>query len=147
MNQYSSEMTATERLVDRLKTVAAIGIAIATPIALYYGFHQKSLEQADLAAHPRYTVGEVVKTGVVISASSHGYSLFTYQVGDSIYTQEGPDEVPKGHTRFLVKFSTQHPTYYKFYERIPIPYYVPAPPPEGWAKIPPELDIPVGALN
>jgi hypothetical protein len=133
--------------LERLKTVVVIGgMLILAGFAVDAYFYQNH-KRVELTAHPRYTVGEVVKTGVVISPSSHGYSLFTYQVGDSVYTQEGPDEIPKGHTRFLVKFSTQHPTYYKFYERVPIPYYVPPPPPEGWAKLPPELDIPAGTLD
>lgn len=140
-------MASAEQLIDWLKTAVALAVPVVVVPLCIYTFLQKRQEETEITAYPRYTVGEVVETGVVISPSSHGYSLFTYQVGDSVYTQEGPDEVSKGHTRFLVKFSTQHPTYYKFYERVPIPYYVPPPPPEGWANLPPELDVPAGALD
>lgn len=147
MSEHSPRNTYATPFTDHLKLVAVGAILLAIGIGIFYGLRQKSTEEAELTSHPRYTVGEIVKSGYIVSPNSHSYSRFTYQVGDSVYTESGPEQIPQGHTRFLVKFSAQHPTYYKFYERIPIPYYVPLPPPEGWAKPPPELDVPAGALD
>ena len=77
----------------------------------------------------------------MIGPSPESLSFFAYQVGDSTYAGTSPGDVPDGQNRFLVKYSTKHPQYYKFYKRVPLlPTHIP--PPNGWAappfSVPPE---------
>ena len=128
-------MISSELIVDRLKTAATIAVLGAIAIVVCYEIHLRNLVNADLEAFPRYTAGEVIKRGYVIGPSPHSATLFAYTVGDSTYIKGGPDELPDGQTRFLVKYSTQHPQYYKFYKQMPLlPTHIP--PPEGWAEPP-----------
>ncbi|WP_046244421.1 hypothetical protein [Hymenobacter terrenus] len=136
MSKPRPEMTPAEAQVDRLKTVAAIVVIVASVGVIVNGFSRRSHRQAELAASSRYTIGEIVKKTYVIGPSSHSATRFAYTVGDSTYVKPGPDEVPDGRTRFLVKFSTRHPEYYQFYERVPIPYTITEAPPEGWPEPP-----------
>jgi hypothetical protein len=130
-NNQSGEMNASERFVDRLKTVVAAGVFVAAPFTLFYGVKHFKTKEYALETTPRYTVGEVVKTGYVISPSSHGYTEFVYQVGDSTHTGYDDGRLPAGLTRFLVKFSAKHPEYYEFYKHAPVPYGLSAPPEAG----------------
>lgn len=91
--------------------------------------------------------GGATSTGYVIGPNSESIIHFTYQVSDSTYEGTEPGDLVNGRTRFLVRFSTKNPANYEGYKRVFIPYYVPAPPPEGWAKLPPQLDVPAGVLD
>lgn len=142
MNQITlAEMSPAERRVDRLKSVAvAVGMGVIAAAA-FYTFRDKRREEAEIAAYPRYTVAEITKTGHVISPSSHSYAKFAYQMGGSTYIGDEDGDLPDGQNRFLVKYSTKHPQYYKFYKRVPLlPTHIP--PPNGWAappfSVPPE---------
>lgn len=139
--------TPTEQLVDRLKTLVALAVPIILVPTFIYFFLQDSRQKAEIKAYGHYTVGEVTSTGYVIGPNSESIIHFTYQVGDSTYEGTEPGDLVNGRTRFLVKFSTKNPGLYQGYKQIPISYYVPAPPPAGWAKLPPELSIPAGALD
>lgn len=140
-------ITPAEQGVARLKTVFALAIPILLLPLFIYAFQQKSQERAEIAAYAHYTVGEVNRIGYVVGPNSERIIHFTYQVGDSIYEGSESGDLVDGRTRFLVKFSTKTPGYYESYKQLHIPYYVAPPPPEGWAKLPSELDIPAGALD
>ena len=128
-------MTPSGPLMERLKNIVGIGVLIAAPVAMFYEYKHFKTKEYNLETSSRYTVGEVVKTGYVISPSSHGYTEFVYQVGDSAYTGYEDTRTPAGQTLFLVRYSTQHPEYYDFYNRVPLlPTNIP--PPEGWAEPP-----------
>lgn len=140
-------MPPAKHWTDRLKTLIALAVpAILIPLFIYL-LLQDDKQKAELAAHAHYTVGEVTRTGYVIGPNSESIIHFTYQVGDSTYEGTEPGDLVNSRTRFLVRFSTKNPANYESYKRVPIPYYVPAPPPEGWAKLPPELDVPADALD
>ena len=92
-------------------------------------------EDKEVDCYPRYTAGEVTRTSYVLGPSPHSVTFFSYQVGDSTYTGNDTGRSPDSQTRFLVKYSTKHPQYYKFYKRVPLlPTHVP--PPDGWAEPP-----------
>lgn len=122
-------------LVERLKKLFFLGaIVVIVPLSIRE-FFLKEREDEEIAKYPRYTVGEVTKAVQVVGPSSEKLNLFTYQVGDSSYTGNEPGSLPDGQNLFLVKYSTKHPQYYKFYKRVPLlPTHVP--PPEGWAAPP-----------
>ncbi|GAB3638230.1 hypothetical protein GCM10027422_38200 [Hymenobacter arcticus] len=133
--------------IERLKTLLAIAVPVIIIPLFIYEFRQKNQERAEIAAYAHYTVGEVTRTSYVVGPNSESIIHFTYQVGDSTYEGTEPGDLVNGRTRFLVRFSTKNPSYYEGYKQVPIPYYVPPPPPEGWAKLPPKLDVPAGALD
>ena len=122
-------------LVERLKKLFFLGaIVVIVPLSIREFFLKES-EDEEIAKYPRYTVGEVTKAVQVVGPSSEKLNLFTYQVGDSSYTGNEPGSLPDGQNLFLVKYSTKHPQYYKFYNRVPLlPTHIP--PPEGWAEPP-----------
>ena len=122
-------------LVERLKKLFFLGaIVVIVPLSIREFFLKES-EDEEIAKYPRYTVGEVTKAVQVVGPSSEKLNLFTYQVGDSSYTGNEPGSLPDGQTLFLVKYSTKHPQYYKFYKQVPLlPTHIP--PPEGWAEPP-----------
>lgn len=139
MSKQRQNTTLVESGNERLKTIMAIVILVIISASLFYGLRQKNMQEVELTKYPRYTIGEIIKTGYTIGPNSHSYTRFSYQVGDSVYIKSGPEAVPSSHTRFLVKFSAKNPEYYKFYENIPIPYYIEIAPREGWVKPPPEV--------
>ena len=135
MNEPTLITSPAEIVVDRLKTLIAVGGMGIIAVASFFAFRHNNRRDADLAAYPRYTVGQVTRTTYVIGPSPESLSFFAYQVGDSTYTGTSPGDLPDGQTLFLVKYSTQHPQYYKFYKRVPLlPSHIP--PPEGWATPP-----------
>lgn len=120
---------------ERFKNVAAIAVVVILVPVFIHEFLLMNKEDEEVNTRPRYTVGKVTKTSYVISASPHSVTFFTYQAGDSTYTGNDTGSVPDGQNLFLVKYSTKHPQYYKFYKRVPLlPTHVP--PPEGWAEPP-----------
>lgn len=139
--------TPAARWTDRLKTLVAIAVPIVILPLFIYLYLQDNHKKAELAIYAHYTVGEVTSTSYVIGPSSESIIHFTYQVGDSTYEGTEPGDLVNGRTRFLVRFSTKNPNHYQGYKQLSIPYYVPPPPPEGWAKPPPELAIPTGTLD
>ena len=122
-------------LFERLKNLFFIGASVVLILLAIRGFIIKGSENEEIAKYPRYTIGAVTDAVVVIGPSSEKLNRFTYQVGDSSYKGNEPGSLPDGQTLFLVKYSTKHPQYYKFYRRVPLlPTHIP--PPEGWAEPP-----------
>ena len=129
-------------LFERLKNLFFIGVAIVLILLAIREFYIKGGEDEEIAKYPRYTLGEVTDAVQVIGPNSEKLNRFTYQVGDSSYSGSEPGSLPDGQNLFLVKYSTKHPQYHKFYKRVPLlPTHIP--PPEGWAEPP----YPVPAEN
>ena len=134
-------MSPSDIRMDRLKTVGTLVMLCVIAVCTFLAFRRMHVEKNEIEVFPRYTVGEVIRSAYVLGPSPEQVILFTYQVGDSTYKGNGSGDVPDGQNRFLVKYSTQHPQYYKFYKRVPLlPTYIP--PPDGWAEppypVPPE---------
>jgi hypothetical protein len=141
------DMSSATQKGDRFKKALTIVLLLITAACFVTGLSYMRQKDAEMAAYGHYTVGEVTRTGYVIGPNSESIIHFTYQVGNSTYEGTEPGDLVNGRTRFLVRFSTKNPATYEGYKRVPIPYYVPVPPPEGWAKLPSELDVPAGALD
>lgn len=131
----SPVMTPAEQRVDRLKSAAVLAMLLVIAGCFIAALRNKNHRDDELAAYPRYTVGEITATGYIVGPNSHSYAKFAYQVGDSTYTGDEDGDLPEGRTRFLVKYSTRHPKYYKFYKRVSL-LSNHVPPPEGWAEPP-----------
>ena len=128
-------MSFAEQRVDRLKSAGVLLMLLVIAGCFIAAWRDENHQDDELAAYPRYTVGEITTTGYIVGPNSHSYAKFAYQVGDSTYTGDEDGDLPDGQNRFLVKYSTKHPQYYKFYKRVPLlPTHVP--PPDGWAEPP-----------
>lgn len=72
----------------------------------------------------------------VLGPSPHTATFFWYEVNDSTYSSDITGSVPNEQTRCLLRYSTRHPEYHVFYERVPIPDSIAYAPAEGWVALP-----------
>ena len=145
MSKLVSEMTPAERTVDRLKTVAVIGGMLICAYLFIDGFYNRHVKLTDIAAHPRYTIGQVSRTSYAIGPSPQNIVFFEYRVGDSIYGGNNSGQLLSEGDRFLVKFSSAKPSYHESYNRVRIPSSIINAPPEGWAE--PPFEVPAELLK
>jgi hypothetical protein len=122
--------------MDRLKTVVVIVGMLVVVVLVVQGLQRRKSREAALAASPHYTIGEVTRTSYVVGPNSHNVVFFTYRVGDSTYTGNDDGRALDVGARFLVKFSSEQPGYYRFYNQVPIPDSIPTAPPGGWLAPP-----------
>ena len=138
-------MTPAERLVDRLKTVAAVAVVLGTLAIWLYLFQETKREDAILASAPRYTIGGVTHSSYVVGPSSGKVVFFVYRVRDSVYTGSVSGTPVNGQERLLIKFSARQPGVYKAYDYVPVPAGNLEPPPGGWLE--PPFPVPAEMLE
>ena len=127
---------AIDELAEKMPTWLVTILVVALTAFFLWVFIGGYLHADKRDANPRYTIGQVTRTGYVIGPSSHSVVFFTYSVGDSTYSESSRGDIEEGCTRYLVKYAATDPKNIEFFNHICIPDSIRQAPPQGWLKPP-----------
>lgn len=126
---------------EKVKTLTAL----MAPVIIIWLLYDGVSSYRTLHHYPAYTIGHVTLNGYALGPSPGSRIAFEYSVDSVTYKGASGGDLSNGHTRFLVKFSTEHPSVYKFYKAIPIPDSIQAAPTGGWTE--PPFPVPAQVLE